>query len=72
MGYIGAAQALVKATHTRFPGLAVRLEAWVGAWGVVAAVGLGWELEAILCHTNDLRICRRVVSSSHVALPCSM
>ena len=49
---------------------AVRLGARVGAWGVVAGVGLGWELGAILSHTNALRSFSRVVSSSQVALPC--
>ena len=44
----------------------------VGAWGVVVAgMGLGWELGAILCHTNPLCSFSLVASSFHVALPCS-
>ena len=62
----------LKATHARPPGLAVHLGAQVGAWSVVAEAELGWELGAILCQTRDLQSFRWVVSSSQVALPCSM
>ena len=57
--------------HAQSPGLAVHLQAWVGSWEVVARVGLGQELGAILCHTKDLQSFSRVISSSQVALPYS-
>ena len=62
----------LKDTHAQSPELAVRLGAWVGDWGVLAGVELGWELGAGLCQAKDLQSLRRVVSSSQVALPCSM
>ena len=46
----------LKAMHVRSPGLAMRglavhLGPWMGAWGVLAGVKLGWALGASLCQT---------------------
>ena len=50
----------------------MHLGARVGAWGVVVAgIALGWELGAILLHTNALHSLSLVASLFHVALPCS-